>query len=80
MGRQRSSNVSSRTDKSSSEETVTVFESDGKIVARDETTGVSSFGENKSEALERLSEALALYDEPVPEEEEPQSEADAPWL
>lgn len=64
----------------SSDETITVFASDGKVVARDEATGVSSFGETKVEALENLSEALALYDEPVPDEEDAEEPSDAPWL
>ena len=72
--------VSSRADDTDGKETVTVFESDGKIVARDESTGVSSFGETKFEALERLSEALELYEQPVPEDDEPEVEASAPWL
>lgn len=72
--------MSSRTDTPDGEETISVFESDGQIVARDESTGVSSFGETKSEALHRLSEALELYDEPVHEDDEPDSEASAPWL
>lgn len=72
--------VSTRTDTPSSEETITVYESDGKIVARDETTGVSSFGDDKSQALERLSEALKLHEEPVSEDDEPETESDAPWL
>lgn len=55
---------------SAESETITVFESDGKIVARDETTGVSSFGESKPEAIERLAEALKLYAEPAPEDDE----------
>jgi predicted RNase H-like HicB family nuclease len=72
--------VSSRTDDSTDEETVRIFESDGKIVARDESTGVSSFGETKSEALERLSEAIDLYEQPVHEDEDVENEATAPWL
>jgi predicted RNase H-like HicB family nuclease len=72
--------MSSRADRSSTEETITVYESDGKIVARDESTGVSSFGESKTQALERLSEALELYEQPVPEDDEPDAEATAPWL
>ena len=72
--------MSSRADRSSTEETITVYESDGKIVARDESTGVSSFGESKTQALERLSEALELYEQPVPEGDEPDGEATAPWL
>jgi hypothetical protein len=70
----------SRTDRSSAEETITVFESDRKIVARDESTGVSSFGESKVQALERLSEALELYEAPVSEDDEPDTEATVPWL
>lgn len=72
--------MNSRADRSSAEETITVFESDGKIVARDESTGVSSFGESKVQALERLSEALELYEAPVSEDDEPDTEATAPWL
>jgi predicted RNase H-like HicB family nuclease len=72
--------VSSRTDDSTDEETVRIFESDGKIVARDESTGVSSFGGTKSEALERLSEAIDLYEQPVHEDEDVENEATAPWL
>lgn len=72
--------MSSRTGEPNGEETISVFESDGKIVARDESTGVSSFGNNKSEALQRLGEALELYEEPVHDEDEPDSKASAPWL
>lgn len=72
--------MSSRTDDSADGETVKIFESDGQIVARDESTGVSSFGETKSEALERLSEAIGLYEEPVHDEDDAETEATAPWL
>lgn len=62
-------------------ETITVRESDGWFVARDEETGVSSQGETKPEALVKLAEALALHHEPVPEGFDDDLESsDAPWL
>lgn len=59
---------------------ITVRESDGCFVARDETTGVSSQGETKAEALENLAEALTLYDEPVPDDEDAKEPSSAPWF
>ena len=59
--------------------TVTVFESDGYIVARDEESGVASQGETKSEALINLADALELHSRPEPDDEELE-EADAPWF
>ena len=60
---------------------ITVRESDGWMVARDEATGVASQGETKVEALERLAEALALYHAPDPEDAEDDLEpASAPWF
>lgn len=61
-------------------EEITVRKSDGLFVARDENTGVSSQGETKSEALENLAEALSLYDEPVPEDEDVSEPVSAPWF
>jgi len=44
------------------EEGVTfIYEDDGKITARDEETGVASFGDTKAEALRMLAEALELH-------------------
>ncbi|RXK50585.1 type II toxin-antitoxin system HicB family antitoxin [Halorientalis pallida] len=59
--------------------TVTVFESDGLIVARDEETGVASQGDTKPEALANLAEALDLHSRPAPDNEDFQ-EPDAPWF
>lgn len=60
-------------------DTVTITESDGYIVARDEATGVASQGKSKIEALENLAEALELHERPDPEGTELE-EATAPWL
>lgn len=49
-----------------------IYEDDGKITARDEETGVASFGETKAEALRMLAEALELHaggGEPVTDED-----------
>lgn len=59
--------------------TVTIFESDGFIVAKDEESGVASQGETKSEALANLAEALELHSRPPPDDEELE-EPDAPWF
>lgn len=67
-------------DRSGETDTITVSKSDGWYVARDQVTGVASQGENKIEALKNLAEALELHESPVSEEDEPTSEADAPWL
>lgn len=61
------------------DETVTITESDGYIVARDDTSGVASQGETKAEALANLAEALELHSRPDPEDTE-LTEATAPWL
>jgi len=60
-------------------ETVTITESDGYIVARDEASGVASQGETKSEALANLAEALELHSRPDPDDTE-LSEATALWF
>jgi predicted RNase H-like HicB family nuclease len=59
---------------------ITIRESDGYFVARDEETGVSSQGGTKVEALQNLAEALALYEEPVLEDEDASEKASAPWF
>ena len=59
---------------------ITVRESDGYIVARDEETGVSSQGETKAAALGNLAEALALYHAPVDEDDDVHEPASAPWF
>jgi predicted RNase H-like HicB family nuclease len=64
---------------SDDEETVTITESDGYVVARDETTGVASQGDTKTEALENLAEALERHTRPEPDDVDP-SEPDAPWF
>lgn len=49
-----------------------IFESDGRVTARDIETGVASFGETKAEALAMLAEALELHEgggEPVTDED-----------
>jgi predicted RNase H-like HicB family nuclease len=61
------------------DETVTIFESDGYVVARDDQTGVASQGNTKAEALANLAEALDLHARPEPEDENPE-EPDAPWF
>lgn len=62
-------------------EQITVRESDGYIVAKDETTGVASQGETKAEAITNLGAALELYKEPVdPEVDEELEPSDAPWF
>lgn len=48
-------------------------------VAKDEATGVTSQGRTRSDALANLSEALALYDEPLPDDVEGEV-PDAPWF
>ena len=60
-------------------DTITVEESDGWYVAKDEETGVASQGRTKAKALSNLAEALELHDEDV--EAEPELErSDAPWF
>jgi predicted RNase H-like HicB family nuclease len=61
-------------------EEITIRESDGYFVARDESTRVSSQGETKVEALQNLADALELYEEPVAEEEDAHEAASAPWF
>jgi hypothetical protein len=60
-------------------ETVTITESDGYIVARDESSGVASQGETKAESLSNLAEALELHSRPDPDDADI-SEATAPWF
>jgi len=60
-------------------DTVTLTESDGYVVARDEDTGVASQGKTKAEALANLAEALELHARPDPEDTDPEA-ATAPWL
>lgn len=64
----------------SDRETVMITQSDGFFVATDEETGVTSQGETKAEALKNLSDAIALYERPVSDEDEPREPSDAPWL
>lgn len=59
--------------------TVTLADEGGWIVARDEATGVASQGRTRAEALENLADAIALSEEPVPEETELR-EPDVPWF
>jgi len=65
--------MSSATRDEGSEKGVTfIYEDDGKITARDEETGVASFGDTKAEALRMLAEALELHaggGEPVTDED-----------
>lgn len=73
--------MGSFTQSPSDRETVTISKSDGQFVATDEETGVTSQGETKSEALEMLSDALELYERPVPDEkDESLDTASAPWM
>lgn len=60
-------------------ESITLSESDGLIVARDESTGIASQGQTKSEALVNLAEALELHSRPDPNGSEI-TEANAPWF
>ena len=49
-----------------------IHEDDGRITARDEETGVASYGDTKAEALRMLAEALELHEgggEPVDDED-----------
>jgi len=49
-----------------------IHEEDGSITARDEETGVASFGDTKAEALRMLAEALELHEgggEPVTDDD-----------
>ena len=49
-----------------------VFESDGRVTAKDIETGVASFGDDRAEALRMLADALDAYHgkgEPVDEDE-----------
>lgn len=48
-------------------------------VAKDEETDVTSQGRTRPEALAYLSEALELYEKPVPGDIKP-SVPDAPWF
>lgn len=62
------------------EESIISLTLDGDwYVAKDEVTGVTSQGRTRSEALANLSEALELYDEPVPADVEA-TVPDAPWF
>lgn len=63
----------------SDSEAVTLTESDGYIVARDDATGVASQGTTKAEALATLAEALELHSRPVSGDADI-NEATAPWL
>jgi len=60
-------------------DTVTITERDGYVVARDEATGVASQGETKAHGLANLAEALELHDRPDPEGTLV-TEATAPWF
>lgn len=60
--------MSAATDDGREEGVEFVFETDGRVTARDIETGVASYGDTKAEALAMLAEALALHDgggEPV---------------
>lgn len=62
-------------------EKITVRESDGYLVATDETTGVASQGDTKAEALANLAEAIELYEQPAdPGDEEELEPSSAPWF
>ena len=60
--------------------TVTFAESDGYVVATDEETGVTSQGETKAEALEKLADALRLHARDLPADADDPDPADAPWF
>ena len=61
-------------------ETIVVTKSNNWFVAKDEESGIASQGQTKADALSNLAEALALADQPVPEEDDVQEESSAPWL
>ena len=61
-------------------ENVTITQSDGWFVARDESSGIATQGKTKAAALENLADALRLHDRPVAAEKEPTEPSDAPWF
>ena len=64
--------ASATRDESPEEGVAFIHEDDGRITARDLETGVASFGETKSDALQMLAEALACHEgdgEPVTDED-----------
>lgn len=64
----------------SNDETITVTHEGQWYVAKDESSGVASQGETKTEALANLAEALELHHRPVPENSEEPDPSTAPWL
>lgn len=69
-----------RSREESNGETVTVTKEGRWYVAKDESSGVASQGETKSEALENLAEALELHNRPVPETDDDPDPSTAPWF
>ena len=65
-----------RTDASSS---VTITKEDDWFVAKDDETGVTRQGKTRPEALSNLAEAIALHDEPIPDDADLE-EPDTPWF
>lgn len=61
------------------ESTVPVTYDGEWYVATDEATGVASQGRTRPEALANLSEALQLYEEPIPDDVGV-TVPDAPWF
>lgn len=59
-------------------ETITVMREGEWYVARDESSGVASQGQTKSEALSNLAEALSLHSDPASDVEA--TEPDTPWF
>lgn len=57
-----------------------VREADGRVTATDRRTGVSSFGETRSEALRMLADALESHEAADEHPDEAVPESDAPWL
>lgn len=65
--------TSTQRNESSESGVVFIYEDDGSITARDEETGVASFGDTKPEALQMLAEALELHEgggEPIEDPDE----------
>jgi predicted RNase H-like HicB family nuclease len=60
-------------------EHIEVWQEDEWYLAKDPTTGVTTQGKTRSEALRNLAEAIALHDEPIPDDLDAKT-PDAPWF
>lgn len=60
-------------------EPVTISREGEWFVARDEETGVASQGKSRTEALEKLADALRLHEEPLPDDAGAEV-PDTPWF